>query len=149
MSHESVQPDLFEFYDGGLATERRSAVAAHLSGCASCRAELETWKRTARFALQPMQITGSEIFVQNVMRKVRVFSAELAPFRWSDFARWAYPALAFSMTACAAAFFYVLQPSPPATDSLLIGNGGPGVFAQWPSNPPTEDQLLPSAVVEQ
>jgi anti-sigma factor RsiW len=149
MNHETFQADLFEFYDGRLPAARRGEVSTHLAGCSACRAELDAWKQTAARLVVPLQMTGTEMFVQNVMRRVRAYTPELAPFRWREFTRWAFPALAFSLTACAAAFFYVLQPSATSTDSLLIGGAGSAVSVQWPSSPPTEDQLLPSAVSEQ
>jgi anti-sigma factor RsiW len=45
-SHGSVQEAFSAFVEGELPDERRRAVEAHLAGCAACKAELETFRRT-------------------------------------------------------------------------------------------------------
>lgn len=61
MKHED-EGTLMAFLDGALPPSRRTAVAAHIEGCAECRATLESLRRASdRFAaaLEPMEMESS------------------------------------------------------------------------------------------
>lgn len=44
MDHAQAQEQFSDYWEGGLAAPERAAVAAHLEGCAECRAEYERFQ---------------------------------------------------------------------------------------------------------
>src|SRR4051812_33584439 len=96
----------------------------------------------------PLRVQGSEAFVHEVMRKVRASASQPVGLRWPQFARWAYPALAFSATVFIGGMRFALQPlATPSVDNVLIGesvSAAPG--ASWFSSEAGEEPLNSSLV---
>ena len=108
----------------------------------------EGWEQTSRTFLQPFRIADSEAFVQNVMRKVRIYDQNEERRNWTYFARWAFPVLALSFTGFAVALVLTVQPLDVSVDSLVLENWGQNVSADQLSIPTNEDQILDSVVAK-
>lgn len=106
----------------------------------------EGWEQTSRVFLQPFRMTGSEAFVQNVMRRIRAYDQNEARKHWAYFTRWAIPALALSFTGFAAALVLTVQPIDVSADTVLVASQGQNVAADRLSGLPDEDQILDSVV---
>src|SRR5258708_13448384 len=78
----------------------------------------EHWEQTSRAFLQPLRAEGSELFVQKVMRKVRVYSQNEDWIRWPVFTRWPFPALALSIAGFTISLAYTLRPVPLSTETF-------------------------------
>src|ERR1019366_177744 len=101
--------------------------------------EQDLW---ARKFLEPLRAQSSEAFIQAVMRRVRSESLPEAGIRWAVFARWAYPALAVSISGFAAAMLYTVPPSTMSSDVLLMGDRDQTLVVEWLNPSPDEDQIL-------
>jgi len=88
----------------------------------------EDWIKTF---LEPLRLESSEVFVQQVMRKVRAFREREEWIRWPVFARWAIPALAISIGSFTVALRYTLQPTPLSTTSVLLGGQEQSFSNDW------------------
>jgi hypothetical protein len=99
--------------------------------------------------LEPLRTENSEIFVQNVMRRVRTYDHRQGGILWSHLIRWALPALALSVSGFAAAMIYTVVPDHVSTDALLLADRDQSMSADWLSNPPSVDQILDSVIVKE
>jgi hypothetical protein len=101
-----------------------------------------------RSLLAPLRVESSEVFVQNVMRKVRAYGQRDEWVLWPRFVRWALPALALSVSSFAAAMIYTIGPAPTSPESLLLEDQTQNTSTSWISSPPNEDQILDSVVAK-
>jgi len=137
------QKKLMDWHDGRLSLEERLFMKMHLLACMSCQVELQQWRSLAQTFLQPLKVQESEVFVQQVMRKIRVAQPVEELARPAFFARWTFPALALSMASFAGALLYVAQPTVASAENFIQSS----VSVESLTMIPTADQLL-SAIVE-
>jgi len=141
MDHSEIKERLFDYYDGELPSAERTLIKLHLHDCGECRRQLELWAQTATALLQPLRAGSTDYFVQNVMRRVRLFVQRDEGRRWESFVRWALPALALSAGAFAVLFLYTMWPGEGSANSELLGEAGTAVTASWNATTAGDDPL--------
>jgi anti-sigma factor RsiW len=146
MNHAEIQEKLSEFYDGRLPPQARQEIETHLPQCTDCRQLLAGWQQVSGAFLKPLEAQASDVFVQNVMRKVRAYEPEEASLGWPRFLRWAAPALALSMAGFTIALSVSLQSDSPAseTEVVLQEDEETSFATEWLSSAPDDDQILDS-----
>ena len=95
MDHEAAQELFSDYLEGTLAEAERGQLAAHLEGCADCRAELEALRTTLRSLSGLRSLPPPENFVRKVEQRIarrsrgRFFGQERVlmriPFEWISF----------------------------------------------------------------
>jgi len=135
-----VRDKLAEYQLGGLEQDERAAVAAHLSGCAACRAELEALSRLDALlpAMEPLT-APAELWAG--------IEARLQPRRnpwWQWAAQWPRPALAAAAMFMIAVGLWVglRGPAPIVpTETLAPAYQEQQIVAEW-SSPLADDAAL-------
>jgi anti-sigma factor RsiW len=141
MDHPEIREKLFAYYDGELAASDRTLVKLHLYECADCRGELERWAQASHAVLEPLRAPATEYFVQNVMRRIRIYVEDNEGQRWQAFVRWALPALAFAATGFAAIFLYTMWPTEVSSGSEILTDSNASATVSWSAPMPSEDPL--------
>ncbi len=146
MNHDQLKDQLFAFHDGELSAESHARLKAHVDTCPSCQQSLLEWKDTSRLFLEPLRVKSSEIFVQQVMRRVRALEPEASGLGWPLFVRWAFPALALSVSSFAGAFVYTEQPLTAATPAIFLDEQEQPSALGSLSSVVADDQILSNEV---
>ena len=131
MDHTEIKERLFDYYDGELPSAERTLIKLHLHDCADCRQQLEHWAQTSTALLQPLRAGSTDYFVQNVMRRVRLFVLRDEGRRWQSFVRWALPTLALSAAAFTGLFIYTMWPAQASANTEMFENSEPVVASAW------------------
>ncbi len=146
MNHATALGLLDENRDHELTPELTADLKTHLSSCEDCRLAAQRKERLARFLFPVLDVSPSETFVSNVMRKVRSEgSSSPTPSPWFFFGHSLAPALE---TAVIVLFFVFLIRSGPQTsvslDDLLLSQTSVSGHTQYlyQSEPTTSEQLL-------
>src|SRR5579883_292143 len=127
MNHSELRERIMALDDGELPAAERAELEAHLSGCADCRAALESWKaaRLVFFSREKPTRAETERFVRAVMAKVEKKPA----FSWGSLLA---PAFGLAFAAAAVALAYPRTPSDPA-EALLERESGLSTFISQPA----------------
>jgi len=142
MNHELIKEDVFALYDGQLSSARTQEIQAHLQVCSACRDLLENWKKISDLFVPAFHFEQSELFVRQVMRRVRVLSQKEERMDWGHFSRWAFPTLAMSVIGFMAVLIYTSSSMNISTEGLLMKDQEQSSIAEWFSVSPNEGQLL-------
>jgi anti-sigma factor RsiW len=123
MDHEAMQGKVFQLHDGELSPAEQAEARRHLEACASCRADLDAWKKTAAAFFPASPARGSEEFVGRVMARIEeagVWARMASRLR----AAASFPRFALAGAAAAVLAFVVLRPAappvPPAETSASL-----------------------------
>lgn len=128
MRHEEIRERLHEYRDGESDGPAAAAVAAHLPGCAACRATLEGWERLASRLLKAAP-RSEEAFVGRVMARIAEAQDEPEPSWRAGSAWWLMPAF-----AAAAVLSLSWWPGPSAAaEDLLLAEDSSWEFEAQPS----------------
>jgi anti-sigma factor RsiW len=134
MNHEELKGKIMDFDDGELSAAEKAELETHLSGCASCRASLDSWRAAKRAFFSPKRPSRAETerFVRAVMDRV-----ERPAFSFKSLLA---PACGLAFAAAAVALAYPRASSDPF-DALLEGDSGLYAFVSQPA-PSTPDDAL-------
>ncbi|MGQ0644356.1 MAG: anti-sigma factor family protein [Elusimicrobiota bacterium] len=124
MDHEAMQEKVFQLHDGELSPAEQAEARRHLEACASCRADLDAWKKTAVVFFPAARAQASEEFVERVMARIEepgVWARTASRLR----AAASFPRFALAGAAAAAVLAVVVlrpaaPPVPPAETSASL-----------------------------
>ena len=104
MECRESQEELSAYLDGELSLEQRTRVEEHLSGCETCRAELQALRDTVALVGGLPRAKAPESLADAVARRIREPASAAQRISWG---RMLWPAAA---AACVAVLLYVHQP---------------------------------------
>jgi anti-sigma factor RsiW len=149
MDHPEIKQKLFDYPDGLIGSEDKEVLKEHLQTCPDCQNLVENWHQISKNFLQPLHAVPTEVFVQNVMRKVRAYVLRDDVLQWRHFVRWAFPVLALSVSGFVAILTYTLEPTQTSPTALLIGEATPSYSTEILANSSSDDHLMDSVIMEQ
>jgi anti-sigma factor RsiW len=136
MDHQAAQELFSDYLEGTLPEAEREALAAHLEGCADCRAELESLRQMLRSLSGLRPLPPPENFTRKVEQRIarrsrgRFFGHERVlmrlPFEW----------ISFVIIILMLAVYMILVQGQVKKMRPGPGSGGPGSSMPIPRTPP-------------